>query len=371
MLLLVVVVVVGHHGPPVDEGVGGHPDLNLAANIDCVRSIFGGCRKLRQPQAGTEGHATLVAGVAAARNGPEGGTVGVAPGSALYSINVFGPNTATTTDILAGLDWVQQFNANVTNANGRGKIRVINMSFGDYSKEYKSTDGISLADNPRYPGCGAGYPDVDPWHTAICKLAVDKENGAVVVVAMANEGQEIDTSVPDRYPEVIAVASMADADGKPRGSPFYCDGGKYADGEYHLTDGFSTFSNYINAGNTVAEAHSVAAPGSCINSTFLNNGYQVESGCSFAAPHVSGVVALCFGKWAGIVRRTKAKDGPCQAAFAAGGAPAVVKLLVQSEQYRLRGAEGFAGDRDRAVTYNCGRQSCNKHYGYLINAKAF
>jgi hypothetical protein len=95
----------------------------------------------------------------------QGGMVGVAPGSSLYSINVFGPVTATTSDILAGLDWVQRFNANVTTTTGRGKIRVINMSFGDYSDAYKSTDGISMANNPSYPNCGAGNPRVDPWHT--------------------------------------------------------------------------------------------------------------------------------------------------------------------------------------------------------------
>jgi len=102
-------------------------------------------------------------------------------------------------------------------------------------------------------------------------------------------------------------------------SSFYCDGGKYADSEFHITDSFSDFSNYITVGNTAAAAHSVAAPGSCINSTYLNNGYAIESGCSFAAPHVSGLVALCFGKWAGVEGRTRAKDGPCMEAFATGG----------------------------------------------------
>jgi len=95
----------------------------------------------------------------------QGGIVGVAPGSSLYSINVFGRFTATTSDILAGMDWVQQFNAKVNYTNGRGKIRVINMSFGDYSDPYKSTDGISMVNSPKYPYCGAGNQKVDPWHT--------------------------------------------------------------------------------------------------------------------------------------------------------------------------------------------------------------
>jgi subtilisin family serine protease len=154
-------------------------------------------------------------------------------------------------------------------------------------------------------------------------------------------------------------------------SAFYCDGGKYTDGEFHLTDSFSAFSNYITVGNTAAEAHSVAAPGSCINSTFFNNGYGVDSGCSFAAPHVSGVVALCFGKWASVEGRVRATDGPCMEAFATGGAPAVVKLLVQNDQYRMRGDQGFRGDRDQPVDSTCGGLRCRKHYGYLINAKAF
>lgn len=54
-----------------DEGIGAHSDLKIVKSVDCVNSFAGGCRHLRQPRAGPEGHATMVAGVAAARNGPE------------------------------------------------------------------------------------------------------------------------------------------------------------------------------------------------------------------------------------------------------------------------------------------------------------
>jgi hypothetical protein len=52
---------------------------------------------------------------------------------------------------------------------------------------YKKTDGTPLLGNKRYPNCGAGYRDVDPLHTAICRVSGDKENGAVVVVAAGEQ----------------------------------------------------------------------------------------------------------------------------------------------------------------------------------------
>lgn len=99
------------------------------------------------------------------------------------------------------------------------------------------------------------------------------------------------------------------------------------------------------------------------------SGYRTESGCSFAAPAVSAFVALCFGE----VEKPKSavRQGPCAAAFKAGGAPAVVQLLAGNPAFRQAGQGGFTGDRDKPIRYRCKRtMECRKHFGYLINVAA-
>ena len=61
------------------------------------------------------------------------------------------------------------------------------------------------------------------------------------------------------------------------------------------------FSNYGYGGADVA------APGVAINSTTLNDGYELLSGTSMAAPHVSGVAGLLFSQFPNLSMR-EAKD---------------------------------------------------------------
>lgn len=214
----------------IDTGVAAHPDLNIVQSINCIGSgsSINGYLQLGQSSSCSVlpshfdhvGHSTLVAGIIGAKSlqvqqqrsftakERRRRVTGVAPGTPLFSLHVVQSDASppkpfysfTVSDVIAALDWVLLFNAKNTSRQGLGanaKIRVVNLSLGDYSQQqYSGTDGISLVDNPAYPDCGAGHPSVDPWHTAICRVAVDRENGAVVVAAAGNTAEDIQTSVP-------------------------------------------------------------------------------------------------------------------------------------------------------------------------------
>jgi subtilisin len=226
--------------------------------------------------------------------------------------------------ILCGIDWVT---ATRTDADPGNDIAVANMSLGGQLKN--ADDGA------------CGRTNHDAIHLAICNSVAA---GVTYVTSAGNDTKDIRDFLPAGYSEVLTATAMADFDGQPGGlfGPM-C--------QSNVDDTAATFSNFATLDRD--KAHTVAAPGTCIISTYATNieppyQYARSSGTSFAAPHVAGMVALCI------------YSGAC-----AGLTPAQIiqKIVSDAASYntaRGNSGYGFAGDPLRPGTLG--------YDGYLINA---
>ncbi len=294
----------------IDTGIDlTHPDLNAVAGTDCTGS---------GTSADGNGHGTHVAGTIGARN-QGSGVVGVAPGTKLFAVRVLGNDgSGYTSQVVCGIDWVT---ATRTDANASNDIAVANMSLGSSGP---AGDG----------DCGRAVGDA--MHLAICRSVAA---GVTYVVAAGNSGADEQGFVPANYPEVITVTAMGDSDGIPgsKGGVLSCLG--------TVDDAQTSFSNYATRASDIA--HTIAAPGGCIRSTYKGGAYATMSGTSMASPHVAGLVALCFGENGG--------SGPCT-----GKSPADVRTLLLNGAKAASAAapaNGFAGDPTRPVL--------GRYYGHL------
>jgi subtilisin family serine protease len=226
----------------LDTGIDPHPDLNLA----------GGYGATGQGWNDYAGHGTHVAGTVAARDNGQG-VVGVAPGAPVWSVRVCMETGCWYSDIVEGIDWVAARKSDFK----RGRSTGINFGAANYS--------ITSADSSR--NCRR---PADVVHRAICGLV---NQGVVFVMAAGNDARQ-----KTAYPVAFTVASVADFDGRAGGiGAQTCWGGSEAD------DTLSDFSNW---------GVDIAAPGTCINSTYKGGGYATMNGTSMATPHVTGAVAL-------------------------------------------------------------------------------
>ncbi|MDQ3695251.1 MAG: S8 family serine peptidase [Chloroflexota bacterium] len=233
-------------GRPVavlDSGIANHPDLKVAGGYNCTsrdRGDFGD----------RNGHGTHVAGTIGAR----GGVAGVAPGTPIWGIKVLDDsNRGLLSWIICGLDW--------TTANQRKHgIVAINMSLGgpDHRRESASACGSS------------------GFHSAICNT---RSAGIAIVVSAGNEDKNAAGYTPAKFSQVITVAAMSDTDG--------CAGGRGPNSSWGSRD--KDDRKWIRS--NFGEAVDVIAPGVDIRST-VPGGYDVYSGTSMAAPHVTGAIAL-------------------------------------------------------------------------------
>jgi subtilisin family serine protease len=299
----------------IDTGVDlTHPDLNVASGKNCTTS-----RKTATAR-DDNGHGTHVAGTIGAEN-DGGGLVGVAPGTRLYAVKVLNASgQGTWSQVICGIDWVTQ-KARTLN------IKVANMSLAGFG----FADGL----------CGNLIGDA--LNRAICRSTAA---GVTYVVAAGNSGQEFSTTVPAAYPEVLTVTAMSDSDGAAGalgGAPT-CRSGE---GD----DRYATFSNFADPTDSGGQAHMVAAPGVCIESSWLAGGYRIASGTSMAAPHATGTVALCVGS-GGVA-------GPC-----AGLAPADVISRIRADAAAASASiGGFVGDPGMPVA--------DRYFGPLVPAGVY
>jgi subtilisin family serine protease len=295
----------------IDTGINlTHPDLNAVNGKNCVRTS--------KTANDDNGHGSHVSGTIAARNNGSG-VVGVAPGTRLYAVKVLNAQgSGTWSQVICGIDWVT---ANAAALN----IKVASMSLG----------GSGSNDN------NCGNSNGDAMHKAICN-SVSK--GVTYVVAAGNNGANFAGFTPAAYPEVLTVTAMSDSDGLSGGT-----GGAPTCRTGELDDWYATFSNY--AVSSAEVNHAVAGPGVCIYSTWKSGGYNTISGTSMATPHLSGVVALCYGNGG--------KAGPCN-----GLSPAQVIQKIRSDaQAHATAANGFNGDPFHSVG--------NRYYGYLAWAGGY
>jgi subtilisin len=296
----------------IDTGVDlDHPDLRVA---NAAGRTGYNCISPGAVPNDDNGHGTHVAGTIGARN-TGAGVVGVAPGTEIFPVKVLDSRgSGTWEQVICGINWV------AANASQYG-IAVANMSLGGLG---------SSVDNG---ACGA----TSALHQAICNATAA---GVRFAVAAGNDAWAYPHStlpdVPAAYDEVVTVTAYGDSDGGAgaSGAAPSCRSGE-------ADDRYASFSNWST--NSTDNAHTIAAPGVCIRSTWFGAGaaYNTISGTSMATPHVAGTLALCVGKAGG-------GAGPC----AADTSPASLVTRIRSTD----SAFGFTGDPFRPIS--------GRYYGY-------
>jgi hypothetical protein len=173
------------------------------------------------PSEPAHAHGTAIAGAIAAQSR----LMGVAPSAKILAVRAFGESKGTaegtTFNILKGLNWAIEKNANV-----------VNMSFA----------------GPQDPALSRS-------------LAAAQQKGVILIAAVGNAGPKSPPLYPAADANVIAVTA---------------------------TDSDDQLFKASNRGGHIA----IAAPGVDILLPSPGGSYQVSSGTSFAAAHVSGIAAL-------------------------------------------------------------------------------
>jgi subtilisin family serine protease len=169
-----------------------------------------------------QGHGTYISGIAAAQTNNFTGIAGAAPNIKLMNLRAFDPGGyGEEDDVAAAILYAVQMN-----------VKVLNMSFGDYSFSYVLRDVIQFAYSKN-----------------------------LVLVGSSGNQNSSDPHYPSGYSEVICVGNSTQDDFRAGNS---------------------------NYGSTL----DLMAPGTQIVTTARNNNYASISGTSASTPHVAAAAAL-------------------------------------------------------------------------------
>lgn len=232
----------------IDTGIDPLHSFFTGAIVRCVSTIGG----LVSPECtDSDGHGTHVAGTVASRDSKY---PGVAPGASLAIVRVLhAAGAGTSSDIIAGMDWVRNNQNNVVPA-----IRVATMSIGFLE-----------------PGCG---DDSGPEAQAANNLVA---SGVFFSVAAGNSGH--DKCTIDGASAASRVATIAAID--DRGT---------------MTQADDVIADFSSGGPTKDGRlkPDVAYPGVGITSAYIGAGVLVATldGTSMATPHAAGNAAVLLQK---------------------------------------------------------------------------
>lgn len=199
------------------------------------------------------GHGTHVAGIIAG-DGTNGVSTGVAPGSKLMILKINSQSSV----------WAAMQYALTNGAD------IINMSMG-------WTNSL--------------LPDLSSWRDVIDNLV---DAGVLVVTGAGNGGQAPlihapapdDITTPGRVPRAMTVGAVA----TPTTLPWVDPIAPFSSSGPTSWQAVDQFRDYPFPPGLVKP--DITAPGVDINSTMIGGSYQIKSGTSMAAPHVSGTAAL-------------------------------------------------------------------------------
>lgn len=225
----------------------------LDSGVDYTRTAFGSCTSPGAPSG-----CKVVAAVDIAANdgmlddpavGRHGTNVaatvlGVAPNARIAALDVFSGQTASSNDILSGINWC------ITN-RATYNIVAINMSLGG----------------------GRYYNSISPTDSVGTALQNARNAGIATIVASGNEAYTDSMAWPAAYSNVISVGAVYD-------SAFGSVGYSGCSDATTAADKVTCFSNSVSF-------LSMLAPGASIDA-----GAITMSGTSQAAPHVAGAVAV-------------------------------------------------------------------------------